>query len=283
MVTERPSQARRELGRVFRDLRLAAGFDSQHKAVRNIDFSQPTLSRIETGRKVPSVADLATLLDLYRPEDRAAIEARVACARADAGGLDLNFQNLREREKTADRVRKFASERIPTVLQCDRYILTQYELAGFPYDLNKVVYDHQSLAADLKRERGAAFEVVTSISSFLRMPGGKAGIAKEQAIYVCQLLDAAPRFSLRVLNFTANIPYVDTDFTIVTGGGHDMVYAQSGQDGFTITNKKKIRERLDYWAVIQNAALSVEETRAVLRKLAEREVHSLDELFSIAN
>lgn len=282
-VTERPSQTRRELGLVLRGVRRAAGFVSQPNVVEKIDFSQSTLSRIEGGLKVPSESELGTLLDLYDPVNRAEIEDLWVRACDDAPGLDPNFQTLREREKVADRVRKFSSERIPTALQCGRYILKQYELAGVPYDLNEVVYDHESLAADLKREQGPLFEVVTSISSFLRMPGGDAGVIGEQALHVLGLLDAAPRFTLRVLMFDANVPYIDTDFTIVTVGRHaDMVYAQAGRNGFAITDKKKIQEHESYWDVVQNAALSVEQTRAVLRKLSEREAVSLAEWFSIA-
>ncbi|MFC4856817.1 Scr1 family TA system antitoxin-like transcriptional regulator [Actinophytocola glycyrrhizae] len=268
---------------MLREARLTAGFASHARVVEKIGFSQPTLSRIERGRKIPSESELCTLLTFYCPVNRAEIEDLAVRAREDTPGLDPDFQTLREREKVADRVRKFTSERIPTALQCGRYILKQYELAGIPYDLNEVVYDHESLAADLKREQGPLFEVVASLSSFLRMPGGDLGVVGEQAIHILGLLDTAPRLSLRVLMYEANVPYIDTDFTIVTGGGQpDMVYAQSGQDGFTIAGKTKIQERERYWDVVQTAALSVEESRVVLQKLAEREPVPLAGWFSIA-
>lgn len=281
-MTERPSQAKRDLGQKLHDARRAAGFTSHDKLADKVDFSQATLSRIENGRRKVSDSELRTLLDLYRPANRAEIEELAVRARDDKAGLDANFQTLREREKVADRVRKFTSERIPTALQNSRYILKQHKLAGVRYDLSEVVYDHESLAADLKQERGPRFEVVMSYSSLLRMPGGDVSMIGEQALHMLGLLDAAPRLSLRVLTFEANVSHIDTDFTIVTGGGPDMVYAQSGQDGFVITDKKKVKEREDYWDTVQPAALSIEETRAFLRKLAEREVASLDEWFPIA-
>ena len=268
---------------MLRGARLAAGFASQAKVVKKTGSSQPTLSRIESGLRIPDEAELGELLALYKLEGNEEIEALAVRAREATGGLDPDFILVRKREKKADRVRKFCSERIPTALQSGPYILAQHELADVPYNLNDVVNDYVTLAEDLKREEGPVVEVIVSVSAFLRMPGGSATIAKEQAIHLLTLLDAAPRLSLRVLMFDANVAFIDTDFIIVNGGGPDLIYAQSGRDGFLIKDKNKIQERERYWDLVSASALSIDETRAILRKLAERDLEALVEMFSIAN
>lgn len=71
MAAASPTVRRRELGARLRGLRLAAGFNADEVAAR-MEVSPAKISRIETGTRGVSVADLQFLCDLYHAsaEDR---------------------------------------------------------------------------------------------------------------------------------------------------------------------------------------------------------------------
>lgn len=268
MAAKRPTERELALGRALRDARTGADFRQEDVAQR-IGCSQPSIARMEKGTKRPTERELTALLDLYKPADPTEIE-RLAYP-TDDGGLTLHpdFEALLRVEEHAASVRRFTSERIPMQLQCERYVLKQYGLADTSFPPTDVVRLHRRRIDVLTRQDGPSVDVVMSFSALLRMPGGQADLVGEQAQYLLELLDSAPKLTVRLLMFDANIPYVDSDFTLVTQRDRRgaVLYVPFGRDGHKITEKEKIKERETYWRLARDAALSTEETRVVLGEL----------------
>jgi len=267
VAAKRPTERDLELGRALRDARTSADF-RQSDVAKRIGSSQSSIARMEKGTRLPTESELTALLELYRPDNRAEIE-RLACASRE-GGLTLhpNFEALLRVEAHAASVRRFTSERIPMPLQCERYVLKQYGLSDASFVPTDVLRLHGRRVDVLMREDGPSVQVVMSFSAMLRMPGGQADLISEQAQHLLGLLDSAPRLTVRLLMFDANIPYIDSDFTlVVTRDRGAMLYVPFGRDGHKITERARIKERETYWKLARDAALPVEETRAVLDEL----------------
>jgi transcriptional regulator with XRE-family HTH domain len=270
VAAKRPTERDLELGRLLLNARKAAGFDRQADVAERIDRSQATIARIENGGKHPTAHELTALLDLYQPANRREIEQ--LASQVDGSGLTLhpNFEALLIAEERAVAIRVLTGERIPMPLQCERYVLKQYNLAD-PSMATDVLRLHARRIDLLKRAQGPSFDALMSVSSLLRMPGGQADLVKEQAQHLLGLLGSAPRLTVRVLMFDADIPYLDSDFTLVTKHGRraEVLYVPFGRDGHKITDKDKIKERESYWNLVRDAALSADETGDLLRDLAK--------------
>lgn len=269
VAARRPTERELALGRALRNARISAGFRQDDVAER-IGCSQPTIARMEKGTKRLAEPELTALLDLYKPDNRAEIE-RLA-GPTDDGGLTLHpdFEALLRVEEHAASVRRFTSERIPMQLQCERYALKQYDLTDTSFPPTEVIRLRNRRIQVLTRKDGPSIDVVMSFSALLRMPGGQADLVGEQAQHLLDQLDSAPRLTVRLLMFDANIPYIDSDFTLVTRRDRldAVLYVPFGRDGHKIAEKKKIKERESYWKLAQDAALSIEETRVVLGEVA---------------
>jgi transcriptional regulator with XRE-family HTH domain len=272
VAAKRLTERNRQLGRALREARIRADFSRQTDVAKRIGSSQPTLARIENGTRPPTDAELTALLDLYQPDNRAEIEK---LARPnDTGGLALNgdFHAILGLAEEATAIRTFTSERIPMTLQSDLYALKQYALFDKSIPPTDVLLLHARRADLLTREPPPIVEAVMSVSSLLRVPGGQDDLVKEQAQYMLGLLDSKPRLTVRVLHFDANIPYINSDFTMIANSDRlaDTVYVPFGFEGQCVTDRARIKEWTSYWNRARDAALSVADTRNLLEMLADR-------------
>src|SRR5260221_6079781 len=112
MDPERYLTDRERLANVLRDLRQNAGMTGV-EAARRARMSQPKISKLETGRLLPSVKDVQTLLSLYQAAPatseellevagrlHATIESNRAILRRGAARMQARLRELEHRWTT---------------------------------------------------------------------------------------------------------------------------------------------------------------------------------------
>jgi len=230
---------------------------------------------VENGGRVLPQKDLHTLLEHYAPS--AKLRRRIEHLTRLAGGsvepgLNPKFDDMVSASEAAEAIYTFHSERIPMTLQCERYALKQYLMYDPSTQPATVLRLRTRRTRIFTQARPPGYHAIMTMSSLLRMPGGQLDLVKEQARHLLHLLDATPSLTLRVLDFAAPIPFVDSDFTLLVMPNRrdDMVYVPFGLDGHTIKDKAKIDERVAYWRQAEQAALTEDETRDLLRSLADQ-------------
>jgi transcriptional regulator with XRE-family HTH domain len=274
MVTaQRPSEQKTQLGEALAEARREARL-LQKDAAALLGLSQPSIARMENGRKPPTRDELQRLLERYDPSQglRERI-MRLACPGEEEHGPGLNqkFDSMLSASEEAVAIHTFHSERIPMTLQCERYALKQHCAADPAVQPLTVLRRLARRTRIFTLRNPPEYHAIMTVSSLLRMPDGQLDLIKDQAQHILDVLDAAPSLTLRVLDLAARIPYIDADFTVLRmpDRKENMVYVPFGLDGQLIKEKAKIEERENYWRMAEQAALTEDETRDLLRVLAE--------------
>jgi transcriptional regulator with XRE-family HTH domain len=168
-VTEGQPVGREELGRELRQRREATGM-SARAAARVVGFSQSKMSRIESGRTVPSEPDVQQLGEAYGATE-AEIEALLNLVRAvqarnrrlvinrDPAALQ---QRIGKMEKSAKRAGTFQLGAVPGLLQTEEYIRAIF--ARSPYTASQV---DEAVAGRIARQAAAAASTTTRYTQLL--------------------------------------------------------------------------------------------------------------------
>ncbi|MFE0023497.1 helix-turn-helix domain-containing protein [Amycolatopsis sp. NPDC059021] len=175
-----PDRDRRELAEVLRELRKAAGLSGDRLAVK-AHMSQAKISRIETGRVLPTVTEVDRILTaLAVPADQAAELLKltrttnidfVSRRQVRRVGIQHRQRELTGLIEQAAEVRYFLAAGIPSFLQTP-----EYARANIASPLNKVAPDQREALVEAKLERGellkrgqARFEILF-VESAIRFP-----------------------------------------------------------------------------------------------------------------
>lgn len=104
------SPARPELAATLRRLRQDAGL-SGIEAARRAGLSQSTVSRLETGRRAPTVKEITTLCKAYRApaEVRAALQATARNLQEGTSSARIVLQRPREMQERIGRIERSAA------------------------------------------------------------------------------------------------------------------------------------------------------------------------------
>lgn len=254
--------------------RRAAGW-TQSDAGRALHWSQSKVQKIESVAQRVTDQDVAKLLDLYEASDeirREISELRTPVEPgAPAGSTPsrqfLEFKEL-ERRPDCTEVLALHREGLPVPLQCDLYILDQYELAGGHLDRARILAERNTRRAIFSRENPPHYQVVLSESSLLRVPGGSV-TGQEQADYLLTSMNEYPHLSVRILPFDAQVAHAATDLTLLRFAGHaPVVYIPIWRFGRLFKERADVAEFETYWRTLNEASLSEEASRKYLNELA---------------
>jgi hypothetical protein len=93
----------------------------------------------------------------------------------------------------------------------------------------------------------------------------------DQLEHLATLIETYEQLSVRVLLFTADIPYVDNCFTILRFGGEeqDLAYIEYPGNARLLRTPKDLDEFFRHWHQLRDAALSDEDSFEYLKRLAE--------------
>jgi transcriptional regulator with XRE-family HTH domain len=152
MDPERYLTDRERLATVLRDLRQSAGMTGV-EAARRARMSQPKISKLETGRLLPSVKDVQALLALYQaaPATReellevadrlhATMESNRAILRRGAARMQARLSEL---EHEAATMRYFSPIALPGLLQTAEYMRRVFSLELSGAELARTVAARQ--------------------------------------------------------------------------------------------------------------------------------------------
>jgi transcriptional regulator with XRE-family HTH domain len=279
---------RRQLGRYLRELRSAAGL-SARAAARDLERSEPTLWRIETGQVAVRSLDVKAMCELYRatPEMTGALMALAKETKArgwwQAYGdvvpewLDL-YIGL---EAAATRISWYQSELVPGLFQTADYAqeLIRLHLPGESNDeIGRRVELRLARQVILKRPIDPPLLKVVLRESVLRCPVGTQDVLSAQLHRLAEASEL-PNVSLRVVPFTAglNSGMLSGSFEVLrfpaNSQGEDSEPPTVFSDLFTgaiYLDKPHEVERYDRaFGEIWETALDDEESRDLLRQAAE--------------
>lgn len=266
--------ARVKLAELLTELRKGKKL-TQTEAAAKLGCHQPKINKIETVQTVVKASDLSKLLAIYeasKDQVTAATEQLALTRPGPNAGTRPNPQYLKmvSAESEATEILLLHSERIPTLLQSDYYMLCQYRAAHDPTDETLLMETREEreslLSADNKLRK---CRIVLGESSLRRMPGGRAEITVDQAEHLLHLMDKHERLELRICTYDATIAFMPTDITILRFAGEqkDSVYLENGISGRIYDGKDVLTEHLGLWQMVYDAALSVDGSKKFLRDL----------------
>lgn len=181
------------------------------------------------------------------------------------------FLKLTSFETDAAEILSWHSERVPGPLQHKHYMLKQFELdkIGKRQDVIPALNARASRHDIFTVDDPPHYRVVLSESSLYRLPGGwNRELELDQIDKFQRLLADYPLFDLRILPFTANVPYADTDFAVLRFATEDdFVYLEHPGGAQTLNDIGKF---VEYWDLLAAAALSRDETVAFLKRRVQQ-------------
>jgi transcriptional regulator with XRE-family HTH domain len=277
-----PPQRARQLGRRLRELRQAAGLTGAQLAER-LGSSQSAVSRYELGQMVPpadvvdqwaeavgaTAEEHAELVDLA---ELAETETVVWRRRSRRGGLAERQQETLEMEASAGVVWSFQPILMYRLLQVPGYARAVYEafhVGARPDEAEGVAarLAHQEI---LHREERRRFEFLVSEAG-LRwrfVPRDVMAAQLERLIEVSKL----PNVYLGVLALEMPAPlWHSHGFTIFAeraGGAETVVHIENLTAGDNLRNPLDVARYQDAFERLRKVALSGDEARGLLRRLA---------------
>jgi transcriptional regulator with XRE-family HTH domain len=279
---------RRQLGRYLRELRSAAGLTAR-AAARDLERSEPTLWRIETGQVSVRSLDVKAMCELYRatPEMTAALMALAKETKARGwwqayGDVVPEWFDLYiGLEAAATRISWYQSELVPGLFQTADYAreLVRLHLPGKDNDeISRRVELRLARQVILSRPIDPPLLKVVLRESVLRCPVGTQNIMSAQLRRLAKASEL-PNVSLRVVPFAAGLnsgmltgPFEILRFP-VNINGEDTEPPTVFSDLFTgsiYLDKPHEVERYDRaFGEIWETALDGEESRDLLRQAAE--------------
>lgn len=275
-VTDEAAKLRTQLGRRLRQARDAARM-TQIAAGAVLACGQSKIAKMEAKLVTISTRDLNKLLAAYDLPAEEQHEIRQLAAQVTPGTsattkANVPYLDMLAAEPEADEILSLNSERIPSLLQSEHYLVAQYELAGNPMDKGVLLASMgERLEIFGKTSRLRRYRVILAESSVHRMPGGRnAGLVIDQAQHLLKLVDTYAQLEIRIVTMDAKLAYFPADLTVLKfdGRARDWVYLESGAGfGRKLTTANAVVEHEDSWQMVHRAALSADDTRKCLTDL----------------
>jgi transcriptional regulator with XRE-family HTH domain len=261
------------VGRTLRKLRNDAGV-TQEAAAKRLGCGQAKINKIETTLCRISMEQLDMLIEMYGVEPDMAVRLRKAAAQDLEDGprrTDMSaYTVLTERELEATEILCWHSERIPGPLKSERYALRQRRPELADGKVTQVLRKRKARMRVLTKPDPPRYRVILSESSLYRVPGGDPEMVLDQASHLLQLMADHPRLELRILPFTADVPYVDSDFELLLFDDpeiFDFVYVEDPGGPRRSEKRLELKKFRAHWSTLDAAALDVAETKEFLHNL----------------
>jgi transcriptional regulator with XRE-family HTH domain len=275
---------RRALGRHLLALRQKAKLKVSDVAEK-MDWSTPTLWRIETGRKAVRTVDVEVLCQLYGADvdTRAGLVELAKETKAkdwwrvygDAipSWLDL-FLGL---EQAAETVRGFEPHMVPGILQIERYARALFEADGNvpPKDIDKLVKARMDRQAILIRDDSPPkFDLVLD-EDVLHRPLATSDVMTEQLDHLIKMSEL-PNVTLRVVPRAVGPhpgiwsgPFVILTFPPASGKFSqepDTVYAETFAVGHYLDKPEDVKRYVEAFHGLVSQCVDEQATRDLIRQ-----------------
>ncbi|MEV4491945.1 helix-turn-helix transcriptional regulator [Micromonospora coxensis] len=276
---------RRELGRLLRQTREQAGIGLE-AAAADLEWSRAKMYRIEAGQTPVRALDVDQMCRLYQAAPELT-EVLVSLAKESKSKgwyhaygevIPRWFQLYVGLESAASRIRTYEHALVPGLLQTPEYVseVARTKPGVTDEDIAKLVDLRMERQRLLTRKRPAApvFEAILDEALLhKRVPGMSRQIDKIIAA------SEAPNISVRVLPLSAglNRVCVSGSFVILdfpTKGARSAEPTTVYNDGLSgalyLDRVDEVREYAEEWNTLAAQALSVEESRELMREVKER-------------
>jgi transcriptional regulator with XRE-family HTH domain len=280
-IVEDATTRRQHLGRLLRRARKAAGLTQAAVATR-LGCGQAKINKIETTLASIDLPTLEKLIELYAaPADEAdelrrlaELDQRGGPARTKYSNTMAAFALLTEVEPEAHEILCWHSERLPRPLQSEMYILKQHgSLLTDDHGVTRVLRERAARTKVFTVPNPPRYRVILSESSLHRMPGGRSPqLVVDQIQHLQTLIAEHERLQVQILTFDADIPYVDSDFQLLRFAGptqEDFAYIEYPDGGRTVRGASTLRNYIDHWNTLHEAALSLADSVTFLRIFSE--------------
>lgn len=283
-----PLVRRRRLAVELRRLREHAGLTSEQLA-KLARLHRVTLSRVETGVRTPTVADVTAILRALGLDDEAQWHALVQMAEdaAERGWWAAYVPSMGARQAVyadleygASSVREYMSFVIPGLLQTADYTRSRAELtrkqARLPADpaaVDQAAEAKITRARMLRRTDGPTYEAVIEETA-IRRPAAPPEVMRAQLLHLVELADRAERMTILVLPTRASLadywlprsPFSVYDYT---DGDPGAVAVDTETQDLIYTDPDDVTPYVELYQRVRDAALSAADSVALLRAAAD--------------
>ncbi|MEC3893460.1 MULTISPECIES: helix-turn-helix domain-containing protein [Nocardiopsis] len=267
-----PTVRRRRLSHLLKELREAKGFTAQH-VTDTLGWSRGKLTHIEQNQwKRPNRRDIEDLLDIYEVTDTERRDAALSLVRQSrqqgwwvsysdvwGGGTFVGL------EAETRSIRTFEALAIPGLLQTEEYARTVIKSGGFTDEdeIDRRVQARMIRKQVLAGPDAPLYWAVIDEAALRKSPLGQ----------LEHLLDVqSPRLGVQVLPDSAGphaaltAPFVILDFPEPDPA---VVYVDTGSDELYLEKPPHLARYESLWRHIQATALSVEDSRSLIRSLID--------------
>ncbi|MFE7114447.1 helix-turn-helix domain-containing protein [Streptomyces sp. NPDC057654] len=252
------------------------GSTSQTELASDANTTQPVISRVERGRRVPS-ADLAADLDTALKTDGHFTRLHPLVLRYAYPSWFLPYVEL---EREAFQIRTFESQVIPGLLQTEDYARAILA-SGRPDCLQDLVAARMSRQAVLEGEERPRAWFVVDEQALCRPVGGPEAMRDQLA----HLLKAAeePRTVIQVIpRRVATHPGLEGPFTVMDlDKGRSVLYVDGFSKGRLEVDTKELVGAAHAYDLLRAVALSPEESSGLISRYVEE--HANDHRKHAAN
>lgn len=255
------------LGKELRRARMAAGL-SQDQLAQRLGWDRSTITRIETGDRVPS-PDLALALDTVFPHLDGLFSRLAEHARSADGPVPGWFEEWLAAERSAQALHIWQPLIVPGLFQTAAYARRVY-VAGRPGTSD----DELDTLVEARLVRRAIFDrpepphcVVVLDESVLRRQVGTPQGMHEQLMHLAEMADQ-PYMTLQVVPTVANVG-LRGGFVIASAHGTSDVVLADALEDVTSGSRTFVRNAAIQFDVIRGETLNVAQSRSLLMEVAE--------------
>lgn len=273
-----PTVRQRELGSRLRELRTRLGLTVEDVAERLL-CSASKISRLETGKRTPSLRDVRDLCQLYEVDDPAHADYLMSLARqAREPGWwtrydDLNLEPYIGLEQAAVAITSFAMYSVPALLQTSEY--ARAIIRGIARRMDPKIVD-QRVEARIRRQQLLEMETPPGYRAILdeavlhRQVGGPA-VLQAQLDKIVKFA-TEERAAVQVIPFDAGAHAgIDSNFDLLEFGESSaqgpVVYVEGLLGGLYQERPAEIRRYREAIEYLRDTALSTRDSVALMKRL----------------
>jgi transcriptional regulator with XRE-family HTH domain len=277
MMSGSPTVRRRELGARLRALRLAAGLTAEEVAAR-MEVSAAKISRIETGARGVSIADVRFLCDLYgaseSERERLLVLTRESKRRSwwQQHGLPETVMTYTGLEDAAVGISHYETSLLPGLLQTEHY--ARALSAGIMFDqpsaaVNQIVEARMIRQGRLSERHPPELWVVLDEAALRRIVGGPS-VMRDQLEHLVERAHD-PNITLQVIPFDAGAhPALDSAFEILhLEEVSDVVYVEGLLGHFFLQSETDLTRYRRAFDQLRAVALSPRASEKLIRAVAD--------------
>ena len=277
MASVSPTVRRRELGARLRALRLASGLTAEDVAAR-MEVSPAKISRIETGARGVSIADVRFLCDLYavstEERDRLLTLTRESKRRSwwQQYGLPESLATYIGLEDAAVSIQQYETSIVPPLLQTQEYAHALVSGAGFYAmpEQEQLVQARMTRQEILTANPALQLWAVIDEAALHRMVGGPE-VTRAQLQALAER-SRAKNITLQVIPFAAGAhPGLNSSFIILhLEEVQDVVYVEGLIGNFYLQSPADIVRYRRTFDELRAVALGPQDSRKLIDAVAGR-------------